>query len=188
MDIIKLKANTNRGPSRLKTTVVVLSYLIVFFIGCSLGPSLAGIPDRLLAALAVLIGFSTTLTMGLFTGRILEAQVTVELPPEFSGYESAGGGQFLGLLERLLFYISAWPNLAVLAAGWLAFKAAAKWASWQHVYKVPETLSLNKKNRLASWLLGRFLIGTLYNAMCGLVGAGLTMLLLYFWKVKLKQQ
>jgi hypothetical protein len=62
----------------------------------------------------------------------------------------------------------------------LAFKLGAKWKVWEQIIKVPEDkVDLDKtqylqRERLGSRVLGRFLNGTLYNAVCGLIGACVT--------------
>jgi hypothetical protein len=59
-----------------------------------------------------------------------------------------------------------------VTAGWLVFKAAGKWAAWQHVVRISEKEpeELQQRLLLSSRLLGRFLNGTLYNALCAGVG------------------
>lgn len=118
----------------------------------------------------------------------------VKFPGEFEDFEESekgGGGNELGILERLLFFVSAWLGQYVIAGGWLTFKAAAKWASWQHITKVPETLKeegsderkyMDARRRLSSRLLGRFLNGTLYNIFCAGVGWGVGNLILEYYR------
>ena len=56
-----------------------------------------------------------------------------------------------------------------IAAAWLAFKVAAKWAAWQHVSKIPERrmeladsyLNLPERLQFSKYLLGTFMNGTL---------------------------
>jgi hypothetical protein len=93
---------------------------------------------------------------------------------------------FLGFLETIVFFTAFYlKESAIIAAGWLTFKVAAKWASWQHVVKIPEKDFLSHdplenirvRNEWASWLLSRFLLGTLYNVICGLVGASISKIL-----------
>jgi hypothetical protein len=109
--------------------------------------------------------------------------ISVKLPEEFAFLdpdtnEYRTGGKWLGLLECLLFFASFWLREYLIAGGWLTFKLGAKWAAWQHVIKMPETMSqddskkdLRVRNAIGSIQLARFLNGTLFNAFCGMVGA-----------------
>jgi hypothetical protein len=138
-------------------------------------------------SLAIGGGILVTAVLGLLCGPFLDASVTVKFPEEFKDFkesEKGGGGKELGILERVLFFASAWLSAYVIAGAWLTFKVAAKWASWQHITKIPETLKdederkyMDARRRLSSRLLGRFLNGTLYNIFCAgmgwLVGKGL---------------
>jgi hypothetical protein len=143
-------------------------------------------------SLAVGVGILVTAALGSLCGSFLATSVTVNFPAEFEDFEESekgGGGKELGILERVLFFAAAWLDAYVIAAGWLTFKVAAKWASWQHITKIPETLKqeytkgghitylniterqyLDARRRLGSHLLGRFLNGTLYNIFCAGVG------------------
>jgi hypothetical protein len=94
-------------------------------------------------------------------------------------YEREGGGAFAGFLERLLFFAAFWYS-ALLGGAWLAFKLGAKWGVWQHVIKDPDTVSLRemqKREQLGSRVPGRFLNGTPWNVVCGLIGAAVTTVL-----------
>ena len=123
---------------------------------------------------AALSGLILTLALGFLTKEFLNMAVSVELPARYNNVkdiEPGGGGSYLGHLERLLFFVAFWLEAYVLIVGWLAFKVAAKWAAWQHVVRIPEsTDSVEDNMRLSSHLLGRFLLGTLYNVFCAAVG------------------
>jgi hypothetical protein len=131
-------------------------------------------------SLAIGCGIVVTALLGRLCGSFLDVSVTVKFPDEFEEFEESekgGGGKELGILERLLFFGSAWLEAYVIAGGWLTFKVAAKWASWQHVTKIPEELKdederkyMDARRKLSSHLLGRFLNGTLYNVFCAGVG------------------
>ena len=131
-------------------------------------------------SLAIGAGILVTAFLGWLCDPFLKVSVTAELPSEFKAGESLqeeGGGPDLGILERLLFFAAFWMNAHVVAGGWLAFKVAAKWAAWQHIVKLPETLKdeddrrfMHARLQLSSNLLGRFLNGTLYNIFCASVG------------------
>ena len=126
----------------------------------------------------ILLGLEITLVLGLLSSWWLETYVWVPYPNEWKelNYERKGGGAFLGFLERLIFFAAFWHS-ALLAGAWLAFKLGAKWGVWQHVIKYPGTGyigDMQKREQLGSRVLGRFLNGTLWNLVCGLIGATVT--------------
>lgn len=95
--------------------------------------------------------------------------------------------RWLGRLEAILFFISFWLGAYVLAGGWLAFKVASKWETWQSIMKVPEHLpSIDEldffaaRNQWGSNLLQRWLIGTLANILVGMAAVGVAKGLGYF--------
>ena len=84
-----------------------------------------------------------------------------------------------GWLEAILFFISFSIGKPDLIGWWLAFKVASKWETWALILKVPEGIDgvdpieyVGAKNRVASNLLQRWLIGTIGNIFAGLIGAG----------------
>jgi hypothetical protein len=86
---------------------------------------------------------------------------------------------WLGQFERIFFYTALYKQSPGLIAGWLAFKLASKWEIWNHIMKVPEEFSRNPDypltnftamNRWGSWLLERWLVGTLGNILVALLG------------------
>jgi hypothetical protein len=82
--------------------------------------------------------------------------------------------------------MSFWLEQYYLALGWLIFKLGAKWASWQHVVKIPEgtrddDACLRDRLFLAARLLGRFLNGTAYNIFCAGIGGSLAMFVRYYY-------
>jgi hypothetical protein len=125
-------------------------------------------------------GLLVTQLLGLYCDRFLKTGVTTQLPCRFKSFEtteSQGGGEQLGVLERFLFFATVWLAAYEIAGGWLVFKVAAKWASWEHIIKIPEFTTEDDRDRylrdkvdLASRLLGRFFNGTLYNIFCGGIG------------------
>jgi hypothetical protein len=127
-------------------------------------------------SLAIGVGILVTALLGMLCSPFLELTVTSKIPDEFKTWrlaQKAGGGADLGLLERLLFFAAFWMDAHVVAGAWLAFKVAAKWAAWQHIAKLPDTLKDEDDRQymaarfwLSSNLLGRFLNGTLYNIFC----------------------
>ena len=87
------------------------------------------------------------------------------------------GVRWLGILEALLSLIAFEFKAYIVIAGWLGFKVAAKWESWGNVVQVPTELEgvsqldwLQARNGLGSWLLTRFLLGTLGNIFAGIAG------------------
>jgi hypothetical protein len=131
-------------------------------------------------AIGVGVGLTVTALLGMGCGFFLKHSVTVRFPPDLEfleKVESGGGGKQLGVLERVLFFGSLWLGRYEVAAGWLAFKVAAKWASWQHITRMPDKLfrddvsrDVVSKNKIGSRMLGRFLNGTLYNFLCAAIG------------------
>ncbi len=105
-----------------------------------------------------------------------------ETPNEVSNalfVKEASAGRLFGVYEQIFFF----GTLAVGQPGgiavWLAFKVAAKWASWQHIMRLPEALgekslglshAIRSRNVWGSVILTRFLIGTLYNLLAAGVG------------------
>jgi hypothetical protein len=89
------------------------------------------------------------------------------------------GPLMIGTLEASLSFVAIWMNGWPFLAGWLVFKSASKWASWQHVMKLPERLDeLGREDQLkyvrfrwawSSQQLSAFLFGTLAS-----IGAGIT--------------
>ena len=98
--------------------------------------------------------------------------------------------RWLGRFEAILFFVAFYTTAAVIGGGWLAFKVAAKWASWQHVVKIRndnfpgpvELQNVRVRNEWASWLLARFTLGTLCNVMWGLAGTAVARLLLFLFE------
>jgi hypothetical protein len=93
--------------------------------------------------------------------------------------------KWLGMMERALFFLSFWLAAYEIAAGWLAFKVASKWETWQAIMKVPETLDthpdsleyLGARNRWASAILQRWMIGTAANGLASFAALGVARLL-----------
>jgi hypothetical protein len=147
----------------------LLGLLTLLFIGSAIQVA----ATMLIQIIIVGTGVIVTLTLGLFCESFLAKSVTVtrEVPQNILAGQNGGGGKQLGTLERLLFFSSFRPEAYVVIAGWLAFKVAAKWASWQHIAKLTDVdTKLEDRIRLSSHLLGRFLNGTLYNALCAIAG------------------
>jgi hypothetical protein len=90
--------------------------------------------------------------------------------------------EWLGKLERILFFISFWLSVYEIAGGWLVFKLGSKWQSWQTIVKVPESPPsdvhpldyLAAKNRWASATLQRWLFGNLLNVLVAFLGVAVS--------------
>jgi hypothetical protein len=140
----------------------------------------------LVKSTAIELGVILTLILGCTCGAFIKRSVTVgqDLIPGLEEQQRRGGGAQLGAIERLLFFAAFWLDQHLITGGWLAFKVAGKWAAWQHIAKIPaggnseNASALERRSRLSSYLLGRFLNGTLYNGLCAGVGMifGKTML------------
>jgi hypothetical protein len=118
----------------------------------------------------------TTELIGWLCGAFLDKSVPVKqtLIPDIKNVQKDGGGLQLGVIERLLFFAAFWsPPQYILAVGWFASKVAAKWAAWQHIVRIPDNAAenaLRQRTMLSSYLLGRFLNGTLFNGLCAAMG------------------
>ena len=131
------------------------------------------------SATGIAAGLLVTALFGWGCEKFLKLSVTVKFPPHFdvANIEKGGGGKQLGVLERVLFFGSLWLGRYEVAAGWLAFKVAAKWAAWQNIMKMPDQIfkddiwmEFKNRNMVGSYLVGRFLNGTLYNIICAAIG------------------
>ena len=92
------------------------------------------------------------------------------------------GGKWVGIMERaLILTVLFWgeEKSYIIIAGWLAFKVASKWATWQHIVRVPESMEgfspeewLQVRWAWGSHQLTRFLVGTGANILMGFFGVG----------------
>lgn len=83
-------------------------------------------------------------------------------------------GKWIGFFERLLILVSFWMREYTIIAGWLGFKVAAKWEAWTNIILVPTSMGnipplawYQARKQFGSWVLSRFLIGTLINILIG---------------------
>lgn len=86
--------------------------------------------------------------------------------------EQYKGGRWVGRLECLVFVAALSFSGPIIIGAWLAFKVATKWEVWRNVVRVPEVLELSTeiswlqaRTSWGTWLLNRFLIGTLANLL-----------------------
>ncbi|MEW8185663.1 MAG: hypothetical protein AB2794_11685 [Candidatus Thiodiazotropha endolucinida] len=87
--------------------------------------------------------------------------------------------EWLGILERILSFTAFFLNAPLIIVGWLAFKVASKWQVWANVVQVPKASDgaidkssitfLIARHRWGSFILMRFLIGTVTNVLLGIV-------------------
>jgi hypothetical protein len=94
-------------------------------------------------------------------------------------------GGWIGFLELLLFLACFLNQAYLLLAGWLAFKVATKWEAWANIVRVPEELPkvkgidfLRARSQLGSYILSRFMIGTLLNILVAVVASYIGMRIL----------
>ena len=153
-----------------------------FLIGYRFDNAIKMIPE----AVATGFGLATTLVLSAFAKRLIpdlmfnppEGMTEQELKDLMQRPEV---GWLLGKLEGIVFFAAFWVEAYVLAAGWLAFKLGAKWQTWQQINKIPDSIikgdpkgdpvgNFRFRHAWGSSLLMRFLIGSLYNILCGLGG------------------
>lgn len=84
----------------------------------------------------------------------------------------------LGVLERLLSLGAFWINAPEALVGWLAFKLGSKWEIWHNIVRIPESLEqtsslsyFRARRAWGTWLLMRFLMGTLGSLLAGFLAA-----------------
>ena len=92
--------------------------------------------------------------------------------------DSEKGSRYLGYLERTILFLSLAIGKYEIAGGWLAFKLAAKWQSWDQVVQIPQKLSplmddvqfLHVRHIWGTRLLNTFLVGTAANIVAAFIG------------------
>ncbi|MDH3280932.1 MAG: hypothetical protein OEQ18_07360 [Gammaproteobacteria bacterium] len=133
---------------------------------------------------AIFFGLAVTIGIGFGVGPFLHTAVREPKQPTSlseadwnSLTARPGSGDWLGFLERLLSFATFAVAEYVILGGWLAFKLAAKWEAWKNIGQVapsvesiPTLIWYQARSAHSSWLLSRFLIGTLANILIGLVG------------------
>ena len=128
----------------------------------------------------IFIGVGTTLGIGLFAGCFVNM---VTVGPEWLKLNGRHAPEVLGLLERLFFFAAIWlkesSGIGAFGIGaWLTIKLATKWKAFSLVEQLPEDFGgntdgerMHTRVECAAYLNNRFLIGTLYNVLCGIAGA-----------------
>ncbi|MDH3691481.1 MAG: hypothetical protein OEU36_18730 [Gammaproteobacteria bacterium] len=88
------------------------------------------------------------------------------------------GGELIGTIERVLFFLALILKAPIVIGFWLAFKTASKWAEWQHIVQVdkegniPPTL----RRELGNYLFTRFIVGTGVNLILAMMFGGIYLL------------
>lgn len=138
---------------------------------------------------AAVVGAFVTVGLGTCVTLLLKCLVKApEKPPSVTDDQwtaitkRSGAGEWIGFFERLLFFSAfSFDQLQIIAA-WLAFKLAAKWEAWKNIVQVPPSIDEIKplawyhvRRVLGSWLLSRFLLGTLMNIIVGGIGGVVTL-------------
>lgn len=95
-------------------------------------------------------------------------------------------GFWVGLTDRLIFFVSLLSGVPILVAAWLAFKVATKWESWSNVAQVPKKIKgvehpieyFIARTRWSSRTMQRFLVGTGLNLVAAFISLGIYFLLI----------
>jgi len=131
------------------------------------------------------IGLATTVLLGFTVRSFIKKVVAEPTCPEGLKEEDwkkiierSPGGVWIGIFERIISLVSFWTAQYTILGAWLAFKVAAKWEVWKNIIQVPNNLEgvhplkwYQARNAIGSWMLARFLIGTLINVIIGALGA-----------------
>ena len=150
--------------------------------------------------LGVAFGALATMLLGIWVNRLVakvRATVRVEPPAGVSSVDWAQvtvtdpkPGEWLGGLERLLFFVAVWGNVWEVVAGWLVFKVGSKWEVWTNIVKVPDTVGtpgdamsqLRARHAWGTRILQSFLVGTIANVLCGVVAAAVAQTIVGLWE------
>ena len=86
--------------------------------------------------------------------------------------EEPSGGDYIGFYERFVFLTSFVMGHPEFIGAWLVFKLGAKWETWSHIVNLSkEDIDLVIRRKFSSWILTRFLVGTLLNIIIAFIGA-----------------
>ncbi len=131
----------------------------------------------------IIVAILVAIFLGCLVRRIISLAAPTPNQPSFISTEiwkqiikRESGGAIIGILERFLSLIAFWVGEYSIIAGWLAFKLASKWEVWKNIIQVPNSLdgvpALNwyaVRREIGSWILTRYLVGTLINILIGFV-------------------
>ena len=95
---------------------------------------------------------------------------------------SSTEGEFIGAVERVLFFLALVAGQGLVIGFWFAFKIASKWAEWQHIVQVDkEDIKLPMRKELGNYIFSRFIIGTGFNLILAILLWGIYRLLVSFF-------
>lgn len=131
-----------------------------------------------------LLGLAVTVAVGELLFRFFDCMVRKPTKPDSitdeeweAFFRKPSAGNSIGRFERVLFFGAFAAGKYEIIAGWLVFKLGAKWESWRNVVQVPTTIDgikpltcFQMRHAYGSWLLSRFLLGTLINILIGAFG------------------
>jgi hypothetical protein len=88
------------------------------------------------------------------------------------------GGELIGAIERVLFFLALILKAPIVIGFWLAFKVASKWAEWQHVVQVDREKDIppSLRRELGNYLFTRLIVGTGVNLILAMLFGGLYLL------------
>lgn len=88
------------------------------------------------------------------------------------------GGELIGAIERVLFFLALILTTPIVIGFWLAFKMASKWAEWQHIVQVnkEENIELTQRREMGNYVFTRFIVGTGVNLIFAMLFSGLYLL------------
>jgi len=151
--------------------------------------------------LAALAGLGVVVFLGRLVNAIvakIRKAVPTAAPADVSAEEwdqitttDPGPGQWLGVLERILFFVTISFGAWEVVAGWLIFKVGSKWEVWNNIVKVPPSFSasgnvlshLRARHAWGTRVLQSFLVGTLASVLAGLVAAVAAKFVIGAWEV-----
>jgi hypothetical protein len=75
------------------------------------------------------------------------------------------GGELIGAIERVLFFLALILTAPIVIGFWLAFKMASKWAEWQHIvqFDKEEDIPVTLRREMGNYLFTRLIVGTGVN-------------------------
>lgn len=84
------------------------------------------------------------------------------------------GGELIGAVERVLFFLAVIIDAPLVIVAWLAFKVASKWAEWQHIVQVDKkSIPLAQRREFGNYLFTRFIVGTGVNLILAMAFGGI---------------
>lgn len=88
------------------------------------------------------------------------------------------GGELIGAIERVLFFLALILKAPIVIGVWLAFKVASKWAEWQHIVQLDkEDIPVALRREIGNYLFTRLIVGTGVNLVLAMLLGGLYLLI-----------